>query len=200
MVAREAQELWLACVALNGAIQTGNETGKTWEEQLTPLEQEIDTVFCAAKNNPFVCLVLESIPEQALTRGVYTEGNLKERFTKVSRTARRVALIDETGGSLAKFLFSYLQSMIVFPSVHAKENGDSVDILNLDTFQICSHAKYWLDKNDIEQALKFMNHLNGESRLVANDWIEEARLLLETRQATYTLMAFASSTGLGTLF
>ncbi|XP_045189189.2 MICOS complex subunit MIC60-like [Mercenaria mercenaria] len=200
MVAKEAQELWLACVALNGAIRVGNESGSTWEEQLKPLEKEVDTVFFAAKNNPFVCLVLDSIPETALKRGVYTEDNLKERFYKVSRVARRVALIDETGGSLAKFFLSYIQSVFVFSTVYAKEVNDSVDLEDLDTFQICSHARYWLERNDIEQALKFMNLLTGESRRVAADWIEEARLLLETRQATYALMAFASSTGLGTLF
>lgn len=200
MVAKEAQELWLACVALNGAIRTGNEDGETWEEQLKPLEKEVDTVFFAAKNNPFVCLVLDSIPEKALKRGVYTEENLKEKFKKVNRIARKVALIDETGGSLMKFFLSYLQSFFVFSTVYAKEVGDSVNVDDLDTFQICSHAKYWLEKNDIEQALKFMNLLTGEPRRVASDWIEEAKLLLETRQATYTLMSFASSTGLGTLF
>lgn len=198
--AREAQELWLACVALNGVIRVGNEGAATWEEQLKPLEKEVDTVFFAAKNNPFVCLVLESIPEKAVKRGVYTEENLKERFNKVSRVARRVALIDETGGSLGKYFLSYLQSLFVFSTVYAKDNADSVDLNKLDTFQIVSHAKYWLERNDIEQALRFMNQLTGESRRVAADWIEEARLLLETRQATYTLMAFASSTGLGTLF
>lgn len=178
----------------------GNENGQTWEEQLKPLEKEVDTLFFAARNNPFVSLILESIPEKALTRGVYTEENLKQRFQKVSRVAQKVALIDETGGSLFKFMLSYLQSFFMFTSVSAKEEGDLVHVESMDVFQLCAHAKYWLQKGNLEQALKFMNQLRGESRRVASDWIEEARLLLETRQAAQALMAFASSTGLGTLF
>lgn len=198
--AKQAQDLWLATVALNGAIMVGNEHGKTWEEQLKPLEKEVDTLFFASKNHPFVTLVLESIPEKALTRGIYTEENLKQRFHRVCSVAQRVALIDETGGSLFKYMLSYMQSFFVFTTVHAKEETDSVDVQNMDTFQLCANAKYWLEKGNIELALKFMNQLSGESRQVASDWIEEAKLFLETRQAALALMAFASSTGLGTLF
>ena len=45
-----------------------------------------------------------------------------------------------------------------------------------------------------------MNQLTGASREVAGDWIREAKLLLETRQAAYGLTAFASASGLGTIF
>lgn len=41
-----------------------------------------------------------------------------------------------------------------------------------------------------------MNLLQGASRKVAEDWIKEARLLLETQQAANTLMAHAASSGL----
>ena len=198
--AREAQDLWLATVALNGSITYGNEQGTSWDEQLKPLENDVNAVFFAAQNNPFVSRVLESIPEKALKRGVYTEENLKERFDKVSRVARRVALIDETGGSLVKFFMSYLQSFFIFTPVYATKESDEVDLAEMDTFQLVGHARYWLDRGDLEQALKFMNQLTGEPRRVAADWLEEARLLLEARQAARALMAFASSTGLGTIF
>ncbi|XP_052226388.1 MICOS complex subunit MIC60-1-like isoform X1 [Dreissena polymorpha] len=199
-IAKEAQDLWLATVALNGSILYGNEGGKTWEEQLKPLEKDVETIFMAAKNNPFVNRVLESIPQRALTRGVYTEDNLRQRFTKVYRVAKRVALIDETGGSLMKFMLSYFQSFFVIPSVYAIHESDEVDVSKMDVFQLCGHARYWIEKGDLEQALKFMNQLTGESRRVAADWIEETRLLLETKQAALALMAFASSSGLGTIF
>ncbi|KAH3784977.1 hypothetical protein DPMN_163052 [Dreissena polymorpha] len=154
----------------------------------------------AAKNNPFVNRVLESIPQQALTRGVYTEDNLRQRYTKIYRVAKRVTLIDETGGSLMKFMLSYFQSVCVIPSVYAIHESDEVDVSKMDVFQLCGHARYWIEKGDLEQELKFMNQLTGESRRVAADWIEETRLLLETKQAALALMAFASSSGLGTIF
>lgn len=49
------------------------------------------------------------------------------------------------------------------------------------------------------QALKYMNLLKGASRYVASDWLKEARLLLETQQATNTLMAHAAASGLSFL-
>ena len=202
-MAEQAQKLWLACLALNGAIRVGNYSGETMEEQLKPLEKQVDAVFDAAQNNPLICLVLQTIPEKALTRGVFTEDNLKLRFGKVYRVARRLALIDETGGSLFKYFISWMQSFFVASgnfTVKAKSEEDQIDLADMDTFEILENARHWVEKGDLEVALKFMNQLKGESRRVASDWIEETRLLLETRQASFTLMAFASAQGLGTLF
>lgn len=41
-----------------------------------------------------------------------------------------------------------------------------------------------------------MNLLKGASREIARQWMEEARILLETQQAANTLMAHASASGL----
>ena len=192
--------MWLACVALNGALREGNPDGDTWEEQLKPLATEVKAIEEASRNHPFVKAVLFAIPDEALTVGVWTEDNLKERFSKVRRVAKRVAMIDETGGSLFKFFISYLQSFLIYNSVYLKCETDEMEMDELDTFQLLNHANYWLQKGDLEQCLKFMNQLRGESRKVASDWIDAARLHLETRQATHSLMAFASARGLGTIF
>lgn len=199
-IAQEAQTLWLACVALNGALREGNPDADTWEGQLRPLETEVKAIEEASRNHPFVKAVLFSIPEEALGKGVWTEDNLKERFSKVRRIAKRVAMIDENGGSLFKYFLSYLQSFLIYNSVYLKSETDEIELNELDTFQILNHANYWLQKGDLEQCLKFMNQLRGESRKVALDWIEASKLHLETRQATQTLMAFASARGLGTIF
>lgn len=49
------------------------------------------------------------------------------------------------------------------------------------------------------QALKYANLLQGASRNVATDWINETRLLLETQQAANVLMAHAATSGLSFL-
>ena len=60
------------------------------------------------------------VPETAVSRGVWTEAALAERFTRVRSVARRVALIDECGGSLFRYLASYLMSVFtVRQRVHA---------------------------------------------------------------------------------
>lgn len=53
-----------------------------------------------------------------------------------------------------------------------------------------------MDRGNFVQALKYANLLQGASRKVANDWINETRLLLETQQAVNVLLAHAATSGL----
>ncbi|XP_048249349.1 MICOS complex subunit MIC60-1-like [Haliotis rufescens] len=199
-IARNAQELWLACIALNGAIRLGREEGVEWEDKIKPLANEIVTISDASGQHPFVETIIRTIPEEALKRGVWTEESLKERFPKVKRICKRVAMVDETGGTLFKYFLSYIQSFFIFDSVYAKSLDDEIDLDKFDTFAILAHAEFWLEKGDMDQAIRFLNQLQGAPRRVASDWIKEAKLMAETRQAAYALMAFASASGLGTLF
>ena len=114
--------------------------------------------------------------------------------------AKRVALIDESGGTLFKYFLSYLQSFFISNYVYLKSETDEMKLDELNTFQLLTHANYWLERGDMEQCLRFMNQLRGESRKVAADWIGAAKTHLETKQATLSLMAFASARGLGTIF
>lgn len=41
-----------------------------------------------------------------------------------------------------------------------------------------------------------MNLLQGAPRAIARQWMEEARIMLETQQAANTLMAHATASGL----
>lgn len=58
------------------------------------------------------------------------------------------------------------------------------------------YGRYYVDRSDFLQALKYLNLLQGASREVVNDWIKETRLMLETQQAANTLMAHAAASGL----
>ena len=46
--------------------------------------------------------MVAGIPETAVSRGVYTEQGLRDRFCKVEAVARRVGNIGEEGGSLLR--------------------------------------------------------------------------------------------------
>lgn len=200
-IARVAQNLWLCCIALNGSIRHGNEKGVCcWEDRLLPLRKEVEAISDAGGRHPFVETIIMNIPCCALDRGVWTEDSLKDRFSNVNRICRRVAMVDETGGTLFKYFLSYVQSFFIVNSVCAKHEGDIIDLDKLDTFSILGHTEYWLERGDLEQAVRFMNQLKGAPRRVACDWLREAKMLLETRQAAYALTAFASASGLGTIF
>lgn len=57
-------------------------------------------------------------------------------------------------------------------------------------------CRYWLDRGDFTQALRYMNLLKGAARTVSSEWLYETRLMLETQQAAQALMAHAQAQGL----
>lgn len=63
-------------------------------------------------------------------------------------------------------------------------------------FCIC---RYCVDRGNFTQALRYANLLQGASRKIASDWINETRLLLETQQAINVLLAHAATSGLAFL-
>lgn len=59
--------------------------------------------------------------------------------------------------------------------------------------------RYCVDRGNFTQALRYANLLQGASRNIATDWINETRLLLETQQAINVLLAHAATSGLAFL-
>lgn len=92
-------------------------------------------------------VVLAGIPPEAAGRGVYTEEAMRERFLKVERIARRLALIPEQGGSLPLYFLSFVQSFLLIKAVNpipAAELADEpVEVAQLDTYDILQRARYW---------------------------------------------------------
>nr|CAH7745668.1 unnamed protein product [Callosobruchus chinensis] len=197
---RQAQVLWSACQALLRAIKAGC-PGIPWKDQIRPLEPELKAVEkAAADNDELVCAVLKGVPKEAKERGVYPEDALRERFLKVEQVARTVALVPETGAPLPIHVLSFIQSLLLIkspsPIPQGELNDEKVDFAKLNTNDILQRARYWLDRGDFAQTLRYMNLLKGAPRCVARQWMNETRILLETQQAANTLMAHAASSGL----
>ena len=185
---RQSQELWAACQSLSTAIDKG-------AEQLTPLLPQLTAIHEAAADDPLVNQVLRSLPEEAVTRGVLNEESVRRRFYKVRRWCRRVAMIGDNGASPWTHLLSYFQSFFIFDSFDPRKEGELVDVENADTFDLLARADYYLRHGDLELATRLVNQLSGEPRKVARDWLLEARLLLEARQAANLLTAYAAVLG-----
>ncbi|XP_076067941.1 inner membrane mitochondrial protein mitofilin isoform X13 [Oratosquilla oratoria] len=202
--AHAGRELWIACEALRQALRVQSTGVSSVDEACRPLQEEVNAVTKAAgDSNPFVTSVLGAISTEAVNRGVYSEDSLKERFIKVERICKRVSMIGDNGGSLVRYLMSYIQSFLVLnafeyvPGPEAKDEQIAVD--SLSTYDILDRAKYCLDKDDLNHAVRYMNLLRGAPRHVAADWLKEARLLLEARQAADVLMAHAAAIAVKTL-
>ncbi|XP_037785360.1 MICOS complex subunit MIC60-like isoform X2 [Penaeus monodon] len=201
--AYSARELWLACESLRSALRLGKEGAKSWEEQLKPLDEHIAAIKTAGGENSYLSAVIGAVSEEARTRGVYTEEALRERFIKVDRICKRVSMIGDNGGSLIKYMLSYVQSFLIlnaFEYLPGNEIRDEeVPVDSLSVYDILARARYCLDKDDLLQSVRYMNLLRGEARNVASSWIKEARLTLETRQAADALLAHAAATAVKAL-
>lgn len=190
--ARKAHQLWLSVEALKYSMKTSSA-----EMPTIPLESAVEAIRVNCSDNEFTQALTAAIPPESLTRGVYSEETLRARFYAVQKLARRVAMIDETRNSLYQYFLSYLQSLLLFPPKQLKPPAELYPE-DINTFKLLSYASYCIEHGDLELAAKFVNQLKGESRRVAQDWLKEARMTLETKQIVEILTAYASAVGIGT--
>ncbi|CDS40910.1 Mitochondrial inner membrane protein [Echinococcus multilocularis] len=126
-IAKETQALWLAVEALAFALEMpfskigssgtlGRQTGEFKPFYMSePLGSYVDAVKgTAGEGHEFANVIVESLPREALTDGVWTRQGLLQRFNQVYKTACNVALVGETGGSLWSYAMSWLQARLLF--------------------------------------------------------------------------------------
>lgn len=103
-------------------------------------------VITFLEGDELVKTILESLPKEAVARGVFPEDALRARFLKVEKLARRLALVPAEGASLPKYLLSYVQAALVIePSevISAAElNNEPFEFTKLNTFEILNRARY----------------------------------------------------------
>ncbi len=197
-----AQELWLACAALEFAVARG-----TSDLEVRSLVQEVGAVTTAANgprsdhHDAFVATIIDSIPAEAINRGIYTEDSIRNRFQAVAKAAKRTAFVDHPNASLFKYALSYLQSLLVVEPLMEELplKHEAIDVNSLNTFDLVWLARGSLERGDLDQAVRYMTLLKGQPANVASDWLKEARLLLETKQAVQALRSHAAAVGVEAL-
>lgn len=89
--------------------------------------------------------VINGIPKEAKERGVFPEDALRERFLKVEKVARTVALIPEEGAALPIHVLSFFQSLLLInaasPIPQSELNDEKVDFTKLNTNDILQRAR-----------------------------------------------------------
>lgn len=187
-----ARLLWLSCQSLMERLR---------DSPQQPLERDpaYDVLKkFAAKDNPLAVSVLDSIPPKVLKEGVQSEETLAERFQRLERICKRVALVDSHGAGLGQYILSYLQSLFIIDRSHSISDDEiggkkMVDPTSWTTFDILARVRYCLARGNLEQAVRYANQLKGQARVVARDWIHDARLHLLTRQALSALSTHAKT-------
>lgn len=186
-----ARLLWISCQSLLDKMRHSPQEPLEKDPSYDVLKQ------FAANDNPLAISIIDSIPAKALKEGVQSEDLLVKRFSKLERICKRVSMVGATGGGLGKYLMSYLQSLFIIDNVKVSEDEVSgrqlVDPTSWTTFDILARVRYCLESNNLEQAVRYANQLQGLARVVARDWIRDARTHLITRQAFSTLSTHAEA-------
>ncbi|CDW56082.1 Mitochondrial inner membrane protein [Trichuris trichiura] len=197
---RRAKELWFTsrefrCGVLNGRA------GKDMESRRKPLAKDIIHLRNKYGADPFVAALVDSIPDEAVYNGVYSEVDLKTRFKKLDRVCRKTVIMEEAGGGILGYWASLLWSMFMFDPRERVTANEEIDLNDsTDKLKILSKAKYCVAHDDFLTAVKLMNLLSGEPARLASAWIKDTIYFLETFQAAQLLVAHADATFKRTMY
>ncbi|KAK6766915.1 hypothetical protein RB195_026278 [Necator americanus] len=189
---RRAKQFWIACHNLIDTIKHGNKAGEDMEQRRFPLEESLSLLKQCEYEDAFVDSLISAFPEYSRTRGVYTEQDLKNRFNKIYKVGRRTAAIGENGGTLSAYLWSYLRSLLLFDLPRKFTDEDVVDKRCIDNPEVLARAKWCVERNDLDGAIRILQLLRGEPALSVRDWLVDARAYLEIRLLAQLLVAHAA--------
>ncbi|KIH66443.1 hypothetical protein ANCDUO_03228 [Ancylostoma duodenale] len=111
---------------------------------------------------------------------------------QIYKLGRRTAAIDENGGTLTAYLWSYVRSMLLFDLPRKFSDDDMIDPSTVDNLEVLARAKWYVEQNDFDGAIRVSQLLRGEPALSVRDWLADARAYLETRLLAQLLVAHAA--------
>jgi len=151
------------------------------------LAEPLERCARAGEENTFVQAIIHGVPPRAAHRGILNMTTLEKRFDKVFK---------ETYKALG--MASYYLG--VLPPAKYQRECDFEHADGMSSKELLVQAKHFVDRQCISGAVRCLVQLEGLPRTLAQDWIEEARLVLECRQAAEALYSYANSKGMGTIF
>ncbi|KAF2084471.1 hypothetical protein K490DRAFT_75870 [Saccharata proteae CBS 121410] len=143
-----------------------------------PFVEELAALKEVAANDPVVNAAIASINPVAYQRGVPTPSQLIDRFRRVASEVRKAALLPEDAG-VASHAASLVLSKVMF-----KKGGQGQGLpVGTDVEAVLTRTEMLLEEGNIDQAAREMNGLTGWAKVLARDWLGDARRVLEVRQA-----------------
>jgi len=183
------QQLWAAVHMLYNALSTlDKHSGRTKQ-----LVNEVSDIVLCDEEDPLLVKIVSTLPDRAKNTGIVPETVLTQEFREKKRLCMRVAAVQDGSSSFFTYAFSYIKSFFVVTSPYRGQMSDEVSVDSLNAYEILEKAEYCVQRGDLEQAAKFMSQLNGVARKLCATWVDEVRLLLETKQSVNLLMAYVGS-------
>lgn len=130
--------------------------------QATPADKALSTLKKLSSDDAVVSAVVHSLPTSVSSKGVPVLSDIRDRFVVVREEARKAALAPEgTNPLFAQMIGNVLSFLSVKPSGNVQ--GDSVEAA-------LSRIDYYLEKNQLDLALKETKSISGYPRTLMSDW------------------------------
>ncbi|KAL3075117.1 hypothetical protein niasHT_039197 [Heterodera trifolii] len=198
---RRAKIYWTICQSLTDALVSGGTAGA--QSQKTPYKttlKEIALLKQLTENDTFAQSVCAHFPSGAIERGVPTEQGLIKRFDRVHKLARCTAQIGDEGGTLLRYVASWLQSLVTFELPAAYSADDRLDLNRYEPYELLARCRHFVQQKDLLNAVRVANLIRGESARIFSDWLNDAKAHLEVRLLVELLFAHAQATGIRTTY
>ena len=131
------------------------------------IEKEFERLWLAGSKYPFISTILTSLPKDLPVVGVPEYKDLVDSFLKLRKDISRIRYMPENGG-----VISYLISSFGPRSPIGEITGN-----------VLENSYEYMSSGDIDSAARQINRLRGWQRVLALDWLSEARRYLELKQA-----------------
>lgn len=176
----QTQHLQVAVEAVRASLDTA--------DRPRPFIHELAALKELGAKNPVIDAAIASINPTAYQRGVPTSAQLIDRFRRVAGEVRKASLLPEDAG-VASHAASWALSRLLL-----KKKGMTVGD---DVESVLTRTETLLEEGDLDAAAREMNGLAGWAKKLSEDWIAEARRVLEVRQAVEVIGAETRLLGLG---
>jgi len=163
------QKLQVAVDAVRSALDDANTSHKP-----TPFVREMAALKLVANNDSVVDAAVASINPSAYQKGIPSSAQLIDRFRRVANEVRKASLLPENAG-VASHAASFMLSKVMFKKQGVPEGNDVESIL--------TRTETLLEEGDLDNAAREMNDLKGWAGVLSKDWLNDARKVLEVKQA-----------------
>ena len=144
------------------------------ESKPKPFVREMAALKLVANGDPIVDAAIASINPSAYQKGVPSQPQLIDRFRRVAGEVRKAALLPEDAG-IASHAASFLLSNVMFKKQGQPQGSDVESIL--------TRTESMLEEGNVDAAARELNGLQGWSKVLSKDLLQDMRKVLEVRQA-----------------